>query len=197
VPNDLEGVELIAEKLDRRAFVSILKEMLQLDQEKRIDPDSALKHTFVTLNHLVDYAHLNSVRLSFQMMEVCYKKPRLNDHNHAVTLAASQSAALMTNAFMPSSSNPNTMAALTFNGSTGMPFNATQLNQNIQTATRELAYVPCIQAPYFTAQSNGRNHQMPLSIFPAYQDSSSLLNTQTAAAAAAMLSLPQTLPSCL
>ena len=70
-----------------------------------------------------------------------------------------------------------------------MPFN-TQLNQ---TTTRDLAYVPCIQAPYFT-QSNGRN-QMPtaLSIFPAYQDSS-LINTQTAAAAAAMLSLPPTLP---
>jgi hypothetical protein len=46
-----------------------------------------------------------------------------------------------------------------------VPFN-TQLNQ---TTTRDLAYVPCIQAPYFT-QSNGRN-QMPtaLSIFPAYQ----------------------------
>ena len=74
VPNDLEGVELIAEKLDRRAFVSILKDMLQLDQERRIDPDSALKHTFVTMNHLVDYGHLNSVRMSFQMMEVCNKK---------------------------------------------------------------------------------------------------------------------------
>jgi homeodomain interacting protein kinase len=74
VPNDLEGVELIAEKLDRRAFVSILKEMLQLDQERRIDPDAALKHTFVTMNHLVDYAHLKNVQMSFQMMEVCQKK---------------------------------------------------------------------------------------------------------------------------
>lgn len=80
VPNDLEGVELIAEKLDRRAFVSILKDMLQLDQERRIDPDTALKHTFVTMNHLVDYGHLNSVRMSFQMMEVCNKK-RLNAGN--------------------------------------------------------------------------------------------------------------------
>jgi hypothetical protein len=74
VPNDLEGVELIAEKLDRRAFVSILKEMLQLDQERRIDPDTALKHSFITMAHLVDYAHLNNVRMSFQMMEVCNKK---------------------------------------------------------------------------------------------------------------------------
>ena len=165
MPNDLEGVELLAEKLDRRAFVSILKDMLQLDQEKRIDPDSALKHTFVTLNHLVDYAHLNSVRLSFQMMEVCYKKSRLNDQHAAAAIAASQNAALMGNAFIPSTNNAN--MALTFNGTTTVPFN-TQLNQNIQTA-RDLAYVPCIQAPYFTP-SSGRN-QMPtaLSIFPTYQ----------------------------
>ncbi len=123
----MEGVELIAEKLDRRAFVAILKDMLQLDQEKRIDPDSALKHTFVTLNHLVDYAHLNSVRMSFQMMEVCYKKSRLNDQHHAaaaaaVSLVASQNAALMSNAFIPSSNNAN--MALTFNGTTAVPFNA-------------------------------------------------------------------------
>jgi hypothetical protein len=117
VPNDLEGVELLAEKLDRRAFVSILKEMLQLDQEKRIDPDNALKHSFVSLNHLVDYAHLNSVRLSFQMMEVCYKKSRLNDqHSAAAALAATQNAALMSNAFIPSSNSTN--MALTFNGAT-------------------------------------------------------------------------------
>ena len=109
-------MELLAEKLDRRAFVSILKEMLQLDQEKRIDPDNALKHSFVSLNHLVDYAHLNSVRLSFQMMEVCYKKSRLNDqHSAAAALAATQNAALMSNSFIPSSNNTN-MAALTFNG---------------------------------------------------------------------------------
>ena len=138
--------------------------MLQLDQEKRIDPDSALKHSFVTLNHLVDYAHLNNVRMSFQMMEVCNKKSRLNDQHAAAALAASQNAALMSNAFIPSSNSAN--MALTFNGTTAVPFN-TQLNQNLQTATRDI-YVPCIQ-PYFT-QTNTRN-QMPttLSIFPAYQ----------------------------
>ena len=77
----------MAEKLDRRAFVTILKDMLQLDQERRIDPDTALKHTFVTMNHLVDYAHLNNVRMSFQMMEVCNRKSRglanaVNHHHH-------------------------------------------------------------------------------------------------------------------
>ena len=127
VPNDLEGVELIAEKLDRRAFVSILKDMLQFDQERRIDPDSALKHTFVTMNHLVDYAHLNNVRLSFQMMEVCYKKTRLSEQQQhaaaaAAALAVSQNAALMSNPFMQSTANPANMT-LTFNGASGVPFN--------------------------------------------------------------------------
>lgn len=74
VPSDLEGVELIAEKLDRREFVSILKEMLQLDQERRIDPDTALKNQFINMRHLDDYVHLNNVRMSYQMMEVCNKQ---------------------------------------------------------------------------------------------------------------------------
>ena len=144
VPNDLEGVELIAEKLDRRAFVSILKEMLQLDQERRIDPDTALKNQFVTMNHLVDYAHLKNVQMSFQMMEVCQKKQsrgmNMNaaggqhhqlQHHHSLhqeqnsaaaaaalaAAAASQNAALMSN-FIPSAA---AAAAMGFNGSNGMP----------------------------------------------------------------------------
>jgi homeodomain interacting protein kinase len=132
VPNDLEGVDLIAEKLDRRAFVSILKDMLQLDQERRIDPDTALKHTFISMGHLVDYAHLNNVRMSFQMMEVCNKKSRLgvgavpNAAANVVAQAnatqqqqqdvlAAQNAALINN-FMPS-----TNLAAAFNGASAMP----------------------------------------------------------------------------
>ena len=143
VPNDIEGVELIAEKLDRRAFVSILKEMLQLDQERRIDPDSALKHTFVTMNHLVDYAHLKNVQHSFQMMEVCQKKsarfntvPASNSlqhhalHQHhdqnsataAAIAAATQNAALMGN-FMPTTNAAAAAAAaaMSFNNANSMP----------------------------------------------------------------------------
>jgi homeodomain interacting protein kinase len=96
VPNDFDGTDQLAEKLDRRAFVSILKDMLQLDQERRIEPDAALKHNFITMNHLVDYAHLNNVRMSFQMMEVCNKKrqqppappppPPQHSHHHHLLL---------------------------------------------------------------------------------------------------------------
>lgn len=39
-------------------------------QERRITPGEALNHAFVTLAHLVDYAHCNNVKASVQMMEV-------------------------------------------------------------------------------------------------------------------------------
>ncbi|XP_073999472.1 homeodomain-interacting protein kinase 2-like isoform X2 [Rhodnius prolixus] len=72
VPTDLEGGELLAEKADRREFIDLLKRMLTMDQvERRITPGEALNHPFVTLAHLVDYAHCNNVKSSVQMMEVC------------------------------------------------------------------------------------------------------------------------------
>ncbi|XP_076475591.1 homeodomain interacting protein kinase isoform X8 [Bombus vancouverensis nearcticus] len=72
VPTDLEGGQLLAEKADRREFIDLLKRMLTMDQvERRITPGEALNHAFVTLAHLVDYAHCNNVKASVQMMEVC------------------------------------------------------------------------------------------------------------------------------
>ena len=57
MPTDLEGTELIVEKLDRKEFIDLLKRMLALNQEKRITPDEALNHPFITFSHLIDYAH--------------------------------------------------------------------------------------------------------------------------------------------
>lgn len=71
VPTDLEGGELLAEKADRREFIDLLKRMLTLDQERRISPGEGLNHNFVTLNHLLEYAHCSNVKASVQMMEVC------------------------------------------------------------------------------------------------------------------------------
>lgn len=71
VPTDLEGGELLAEKADRREFVDLLKRMLTLDQERRVAPGEALNHSFVSLSHLVDYAHCANVRASVQTMEAC------------------------------------------------------------------------------------------------------------------------------
>ncbi|GIY06331.1 homeodomain-interacting protein kinase 2, partial [Caerostris extrusa] len=49
VPSDLEGSELLAEKLDRREFIDLLKRMLTLDQERRITPGEALNHSFCNI----------------------------------------------------------------------------------------------------------------------------------------------------
>uniref|UniRef100_A0A3Q2R0K3 Protein kinase domain-containing protein n=1 Tax=Fundulus heteroclitus TaxID=8078 RepID=A0A3Q2R0K3_FUNHE len=40
------------ERKDIRAFISLLKEMLALDPDKRISPSEALKHDFITMKHL-------------------------------------------------------------------------------------------------------------------------------------------------
>uniref|UniRef100_L7LUP3 non-specific serine/threonine protein kinase n=1 Tax=Rhipicephalus pulchellus TaxID=72859 RepID=L7LUP3_RHIPC len=71
VPTDLDGGELLAEKADRREFVDLLKRMLTLDQERRVAPGEALNHSFVSLSHLMDYAHCANVRSSVQTMEAC------------------------------------------------------------------------------------------------------------------------------
>ena len=57
VPTDLDGSELMSEKVDRREFIDLLKRMLTLDQERRVTPSEALAHPFITMAHLVDYAH--------------------------------------------------------------------------------------------------------------------------------------------
>ncbi len=50
----------MAEKVDRREFIDLLKRMLTLDQERRITPGEALNHPFLTMAHLVDYAHCST-----------------------------------------------------------------------------------------------------------------------------------------
>jgi homeodomain interacting protein kinase len=75
VQMDIESSQLLAEKIDRREFIDLLKRMLTIDQERRIQPAQALRHPFTTLSHLVDYAHCNNVKASVQMMEVCRRDP--------------------------------------------------------------------------------------------------------------------------
>jgi len=57
VPTDIDGMDLMAEKVDRKQLVDLLKHMLMLDQERRIKPDEALNHPFQTMSHLLDYFH--------------------------------------------------------------------------------------------------------------------------------------------
>ncbi|XP_076252678.1 homeodomain interacting protein kinase isoform X11 [Rhynchophorus ferrugineus] len=88
VPTDLEGGQLLAEKVDRKEFIDLLKRMLTMDQERRTTPGEALNHPFVRLAHLIDYAHCNNVKASVQMMEVC----RRNDYSTSSTASHHQPA---------------------------------------------------------------------------------------------------------
>ncbi|XP_064602086.1 homeodomain-interacting protein kinase 2-like isoform X2 [Liolophura sinensis] len=106
VPTDLEGSELLAEKVDRREFIDLLKRMLTLDQERRITPGEALNHPFIMMSHLMDYAHCNIVKQGVQSMEIC-RRPGLTVYDNL----NQNSSTMMTN-FVPSTSGNITV---TFN----------------------------------------------------------------------------------
>ncbi|XP_051580689.1 homeodomain-interacting protein kinase 3-like isoform X2 [Myxocyprinus asiaticus] len=76
---NLEGCDLLAEKVDRAEFVSLLKKMLFIDAKERIAPSDALMHPFVTLQHLLDFPHSNHVKSCFHIMDVCCSRPGAYD----------------------------------------------------------------------------------------------------------------------
>ncbi|XP_044749425.1 homeodomain-interacting protein kinase 2 isoform X2 [Coccinella septempunctata] len=102
VPTDLEGGQLLAEKVDRKEFIDLLKRMLTMDQERRTTPGEALNHPFVRLAHLVDYAHCNNVKASVQMMEVCRRNDFSSSSNATHHQQPQQAPSLVAN-FVPSS----------------------------------------------------------------------------------------------
>ena len=91
VPTDLERGELLAEKVDRREFIDLLKRMLTMDQERRITPSEALNHPFVTMAYMADYAHCANVKASAHMMEICKRSTAVvtpPSHTAATLMAA-------------------------------------------------------------------------------------------------------------
>eukprot|EP00064_Thunnus_orientalis_P007786 superscaffoldBa00000883_g7808 len=67
-PETQEPIELE----DRRAFVGLLKCLLDMDPERRITPGEALKHPYVSMAHLADEMDTSSyVDKSFNKMLVC------------------------------------------------------------------------------------------------------------------------------
>ncbi|XP_051952974.1 homeodomain-interacting protein kinase 3-like [Xyrauchen texanus] len=72
---NLEGCDLLAEKVDRAEFAALLKRMLLIDAEERITPSDALTHPFVTMQHLLDFPHSNHVKSGFHIMDVCCSRP--------------------------------------------------------------------------------------------------------------------------
>ncbi|XP_007530154.1 homeodomain-interacting protein kinase 3 isoform X1 [Erinaceus europaeus] len=79
---DLEGSDLLAEKADRREFVSLLKKMLLIDADLRITPAETLNHPFVNMKHLLDFPHSNHVKSCFHIMDICKSHPSSNDTNN-------------------------------------------------------------------------------------------------------------------
>ncbi|KAM5247169.1 homeodomain-interacting protein kinase 3 isoform 3-T3 [Ctenodactylus gundi] len=100
---DLEGSDLLAEKADRREFVSLLKKMLLIDADLRITPVETLNHPFVNMKHLLDFPHSNHVKSCFHIMDICKSQPNscdTNNHNKTSFLrqvASSNTAALTAN----------------------------------------------------------------------------------------------------
>ncbi|XP_062952023.1 homeodomain-interacting protein kinase 3 isoform X6 [Cynocephalus volans] len=98
---DLEGSDLLAEKADRREFVSLLKKMLLIDADLRITPAETLNHPFVNMKHLLDFPHSNHVKSCFHIMDICKSHPNscdTNNHNKTSFLrpVASSSTATLT-----------------------------------------------------------------------------------------------------
>ena len=119
VPTDLERSELLAEKVDRREFIDLLKRMLTMDQERRITPSEALNHPFVTMSHMADYAHCSNVKNSARMMEICKRPHQSNNNANNANNNANVQTQLMANIVPRSNGN----VTLTFNNqlSRGLP----------------------------------------------------------------------------
>uniref|UniRef100_A0ACB8G3G2 Homeodomain-interacting protein kinase 3 n=1 Tax=Sphaerodactylus townsendi TaxID=933632 RepID=A0ACB8G3G2_9SAUR len=79
---DLEGSDLMAEKADRKEFVSLLKKMLLIDADLRITPADTLNHPFVTMKHLLDFPHSNQVKSCFHIMDICKYRSNSYDSNN-------------------------------------------------------------------------------------------------------------------
>ncbi|CDW58270.1 Pkinase domain containing protein [Trichuris trichiura] len=58
-PVDLEGVDLLCERIDRHEFTDFLCKMLAVDQERRLTPSDGLQHPFIQLTRLLDYSSCN------------------------------------------------------------------------------------------------------------------------------------------
>lgn len=145
VPTELDGGELLAEKSDRRELIDLLKRMLTLDKERRITPGEALNHSFIVLNHLMEYTHCSNVIASIKMMEVCRRRfnnnnssSLVNNSNHnsyeSNLNSGHQAMALVANNFNSPSSN---VATISFNNHLSNNNNA---NQTVAAAAGAAAY---------------------------------------------------------
>ncbi|KAF0025189.1 hypothetical protein F2P81_022070 [Scophthalmus maximus] len=75
-PKTQESIEID----DCRAFVSLLKGLLQMDPKTRITPAKAFRHPFLSMNHLVEEMDTSLYAFaSFEKMMVCQTSDELED----------------------------------------------------------------------------------------------------------------------
>lgn len=140
----LDGDELIAEKLDRQEFVDLLKRMLTVDQDRRVTPQNALNHKFLTLDHLYHYAHCSNVKQSYQVMQG-FRNNRysssLRDHINNASITndtssyATQDHSDTTSALI-NNLNPPSNVTLTFNNLATGPTLSTNFYHQVATGPR-------------------------------------------------------------
>ncbi|VDN57035.1 unnamed protein product [Dracunculus medinensis] len=94
IPTDLDAMDMVCERIDRQEFVDILKRMLCMDQEKRINPFEGLHHPFITMNHLIEYGRTKYFQVSAQRMEVCVRGNSVT-HQASSTVTAAAPAPII------------------------------------------------------------------------------------------------------
>ena len=50
----MDEIDQMCERCDRQDFVDILKQMLSMDQDRRLTPQGGLQHKFVKMSHLAE-----------------------------------------------------------------------------------------------------------------------------------------------
>lgn len=101
-----EGADMMAEKVDRREFLDLLKRMLMMNGENRVNPGEALNHPFVSMTHLIDYAHAPLVKSIVEKMGVCQRSHNLYDliGRQKQSVAANRNTAQFLAGFPPAAS---------------------------------------------------------------------------------------------
>uniref|UniRef100_A0A915CQV6 non-specific serine/threonine protein kinase n=1 Tax=Ditylenchus dipsaci TaxID=166011 RepID=A0A915CQV6_9BILA len=113
IPNDLDGIDLMCEKVDRQEFVDILKSMLCMDQEKRLTPAGGLQHKFVKMTHLVDMGRTKYLQIASQRMEVCNRMDRMSYAAKSYVVQRASGSGIQTSAnVVPPQAAPNPAAPL-------------------------------------------------------------------------------------
>ncbi|KAF6715220.1 Homeodomain-interacting protein kinase 3 [Oryzias melastigma] len=67
----ITGADSQEDESDFEEFKSLLKQMLNLDPTKRITPEEALNHNFITMSHLSSRTDDSYIKEAQQFMSVC------------------------------------------------------------------------------------------------------------------------------